>query len=271
MTNILPEIQANQQVSLKALALACQGFPVVPFKLVTINGVAKKLPTAPHGFKSASHEPQEAERLFIEYPGNLIGVPTGGASGFDVLDIDLQHGGAAWLDANREKLPATRIHKTYSGGWHYLFQHHAGLKNSVSQIAPGVDVRTNGGGIIWWPASGYPVLNDAPPALWPDWLLTLALPPPSPKFDSTYASYPKGEGYAAAALARAAESIAATPEGGRNDLLNREAFALLRFAETGELAPLEIAEILAQAALAAGLEQREITSTLISAFRARGL
>jgi hypothetical protein len=51
----------------------------------------------------------------------LVGVPTGKANGFDVLDIDLE--GRSWWDAHRAELPATQTHTTRSGGAHLLFKH----------------------------------------------------------------------------------------------------------------------------------------------------
>jgi hypothetical protein len=101
----------------------------------------------------------------------LVGVPTGAVNGFDVLDIDLEALG--WRDQNRDRFPFTQVHTTRSGGWHFLFKHHSGLRNSASRIAPGVDVRADGGFIIWWPREGLP-FTTAEFAEWPEWLLELA-------------------------------------------------------------------------------------------------
>src|SRR6516165_2044003 len=98
----------------------------------------------------------------------LVGVPTGAVNGFDVLDIDLAALG--WRDANRDRFPLTQVHTTRSGGWHFLFKHHDGLRNSASRIAPGVDVRADGGFVIWWAREGLP-FTPAELAEWPDWLL----------------------------------------------------------------------------------------------------
>jgi hypothetical protein len=107
--------------------------------------------------------------LWDQYPGELIGVPTGEASGLAVLDVDRKNGGAEWYEANKSPLGETHIHRTGSGGLHLVYQHKAGLKCSASKIAPGIDVRASGGYVIWWPAEGLEV-RDAPLAEWPDWL-----------------------------------------------------------------------------------------------------
>ena len=89
----------------------------------------------------------------------LVGVPTGSVSGFDVLDVDVA--GLGWLDSVWDRLPPTRAHATRSGGRHFFFRHVDGLRNSVSRIADGVDVRADGGFVIWWPRQGLRVLSDA--------------------------------------------------------------------------------------------------------------
>jgi hypothetical protein len=89
-------------------------------------------------------------------------MPTGEASGISVLDVDAD--GLAWFDA--QQLPLTRMHQTRSGGLHLLYRHPEGLRNSASAIAPGIDVRAEGGFVVWWAREGLPVC-DAPLADWP--------------------------------------------------------------------------------------------------------
>jgi len=102
----------------------------------------------------------------------LVGVPTGSVSGFDVLDVDVA--GLGWLDSVWDRLPPTRAHATRSGGRHLFFKHADGLRNSAGRISAGVDVRADGGFVIWWPRQKLRVLSDAEIAEWPDWLLALA-------------------------------------------------------------------------------------------------
>jgi hypothetical protein len=105
----------------------------------------------------------------------LIGVATGCASGIAVLDIDPRHGGDVWYRDNAHRLD-TRMHETRSGGWHLLFKHREGLCNSTALIAPGVDVRAQGGYAIWWPAHGFSIANYRPLSQLPDWPSWLVIP-----------------------------------------------------------------------------------------------
>jgi hypothetical protein len=102
----------------------------------------------------------------------LVGFATGEASGIDILDIDT---GVDWYSANFDALPQTRAHQTQRG-LHLLFRHAEGLRCSTSRIAPGVDVRADGGYAIWWPREGLAV-EDWPLCEWPEWLLEEAREP----------------------------------------------------------------------------------------------
>jgi len=248
-----------------ALRLAAQGLPVFPC-------LESKAPACPRGFQDASAHLGQVRHLWRRYPGPLIGVPTGPVSGFDVLDLDPRHGGDVWLNQNRHRLPATRVHGTRSGGEHWLFQCNRNVRNSAGRIGPGVDVRASGGYVVWWPAAGSPVLPAAPIAQWPDWLLSAALPPPVeplPAAPMVELSGTRLERYALGALKRAAERIATTGEGGRNQALNAAVYHLTRrFGAV--LGPQRIADVMAAAALAAGLDRKEVIATLTSALRAGG-
>lgn len=151
-----------------ALALAELEIPVFPLR------ATDKRPVVAGGFKAASTDPAAVTRMFADPAAGLIGVPTGPASGFDVLDIDPRNGGLEWLHEHESRLPATRRHHTRSGGLHLLFAHAPGLRNSASKIAPGVDIRSSGGYVVHWPAFGLAVSGSGW-ASWPDWLLIDAM------------------------------------------------------------------------------------------------
>ena len=68
--------------------------------------------------------------------------------------------------------------------------------------------------------------------------------------------------YAAAALRREAEDVAATPNGQRNDRLNKAWFNMGRHIGAGNIATDVVRQTLADAARACGLPDHEITTVL---------
>ena len=157
-----------------AFMMAERGIPVFPCN-------AKKQPTTPHGFKDASCDAKELERLWRWHPGPLIGMPCGAASGLDLLDIDPRHDGDVWLEEFAPYLGDTRTVQTRSGGIHFFYKHLLGVRNSEGQIAEGVDTRGEGGyAILWVPDGGF-VIRDLPVGDWPEWLGAIALNPPKRK------------------------------------------------------------------------------------------
>jgi Bifunctional DNA primase/polymerase, N-terminal len=240
------------------------GLPVFPCRI-------SKDPACPHGFRDAVVEPDAIRQLWDRHPGPLVGVPSGPASGLDALDIDPRHRGDEWLAQNGHRLPVTRTHRTRSGGWHLLFACQSGLRNSTSKIAPEVDVRADGGYVVWWPALGSPVTAENTLALWPQWLLDKLLPQPSHPSTERLPRIRAESRYIAAAIAGGVAVVRRAAVGTRNQTLNREAFALARFVTGGAVTARCLAVELARAAAMAGLREREIVSTLASAFRTRGL
>jgi Bifunctional DNA primase/polymerase, N-terminal len=166
-----------------ALNLAASGLPVFPC-------TAAKKPAIPrlrggNGFKDATLDPRRVRQLWALAgdAAQLCGVPTGSASGFDVVDLDFRNGAADWRTGHR--FPNTRVHGTMSGGEHWLFRHVEGVRNSASKIAPGVDVRGEGGYICFPPSPGYSIINEADIAEWPWWLAHLALKAAEPAEGAT--------------------------------------------------------------------------------------
>lgn len=176
----LPAPPRPENITAVALAIVARGVPIFPVR-------EDKKPACRGGFHSASADPAKVRRLFRIPSTRLIGMPTGEASGFDILDVDPRHNGHLWLMAHAERLPRTQVHRTRGGGIHLIFRHHPGIRNSASRIAPGIDVRGCGGYAVIPPSQGYSILLRAEVAFWPEWLLTpdLALqPPPEPKLVS---------------------------------------------------------------------------------------
>ena len=142
---------------------------------------ANKKPACPHGFKDAISDPVQVRPLWRRHPGPLIGVACGDASGISVLDVDIKGDAArAWWFQNQHRLPETRTFRTRGGGLHVVFQHTPGVRNVQGEPVAGVDVRGQGGYVIWWFADGHDCLDHSVPAPWPAWLSQFFWPPPKP-------------------------------------------------------------------------------------------
>jgi len=112
---------------------------------------------APNGFKNATTDEKTITRWWQEYPDAGIGMPTGAASGIDVLDIDFKNGkdGTSALDSLSRKLgalPKTRSALTPSGGEHFYFRHAKDIRCSTDKLGVGLDVRGDGGFVVLPPS-----------------------------------------------------------------------------------------------------------------------
>jgi hypothetical protein len=136
-----------------ALNYATRGIPVFP-----VNPLDKH-PLTGRGFKDATTSASQIEIWWKQNPGAMIGIPTGEASGFWVLDADVDPikglDGLAELEklqAQNGTLPPTLTSITPRGGKHFFFRWSPGIRNSSSKIAPGLDVRGAGGYVILPPS-----------------------------------------------------------------------------------------------------------------------
>ncbi|WP_270935604.1 bifunctional DNA primase/polymerase [Falsiroseomonas oryzae] len=217
-----------------AHAAIALGVPVFPCD-------ASKRPLTPHGFKDATADPVAIRRHFTSPAAAMIGMPTGEVTALVVVDVDVKDDrqGQAWLDANRDGLPPTWTVQTASGGRHLYFRWPGQpIRNSASRIAPGVDVRGDGGYVIVPPSPGYLVANDAPLADLPDWLLSALLPPPTlPPAALPQRPRLEGEGSAIgrAALDERCEQIRNAPDGTKHHAVNEAAFAIGGMVSAGHL------------------------------------
>jgi len=253
----------------RALIAACtlgsMGFACFPCR-------GDKTPATPHGFKQAVKEREAIEDLWRRHPGELVGVATGEMSGVSALDIDKKHREAwQWWAEHRDRLLPARVQRTRSGGLHVLYRHRAGVANTASKIARGVDTRGTGGYIIWWPAAGFPVLEDGGIHPWPEWLMTLLQPAPAPAISQRALAVRDGD--LRPTLHRAGcvlRTLANATEGDRNKLLYWAACRVCDMYQTNELdrpAATQMLELLREGAARIGLGQREAERTIASAFQ----
>jgi Bifunctional DNA primase/polymerase, N-terminal/Primase C terminal 2 (PriCT-2) len=156
-------------------------------------------------YKSAKHsggrpwgktkDPQEIKRDWARWPDANVGIATGSKSGFWVVEADTLKGhgvdGIAslkQLEAEHGALPETLMAESPSGSQHRYFKWPANviIRNSASKIAPGVDVRGDGGMVIAPPSvkpgkGRYRWLNAHDLADAPKWLIELASEPDDTK------------------------------------------------------------------------------------------
>lgn len=130
--------------------------------------------------------PSEAEvaAWFARWPEANVGIVTGAVSGLVVLDVDPKHGGEDSLAAlvrMHGALPATVEAVTGGGGRHLYFAHPGVPTRNKVGLAPGIDLRADGG-VVVAPPSRHPsgrryawrpgcAPDESPLVTLPGWLL----------------------------------------------------------------------------------------------------
>ena len=201
---------------------------------------SEKKPIVEHWKDSASLDPDEIRTMFGRRGAALIAMPTGEATGVVVVDVDVKGSrqGMAWLDANSHRLVQTYTVKTASGGLHLYFRWPAPVRNSASRIAPGIDVRGDGGYVIIPPSQGYSVADDAPVAEAPEWLIE-ELCRPEPVTDAQRVTLEPiehgGTAYGLVALRYGCDGIRSAIDGAKHTTINREGFSIGGLVASGDL------------------------------------
>lgn len=232
-------------------------FPLVP---------CSKIPAVEGGLKVATIDTAQIVRWWSQRPWN-IGIATGEQSNLVVVDLD---GGEAvqwWAEAEHQP---TRLVKT-TKGFHLYYRYPAGLniRNSASKIAPGVDIRGNGGYVVappslhksgnqytwgkYWNVEPLPAVIAEAAHVEP--------PPPVPK-DFKPRTEPGTSKYGSSVLEKSAEAIATASPGSRNDNLNRKAYVVGMFVAGGEIDEYEARTALVHAGSMAGLDHTEVVRTV---------
>lgn len=127
--------------------------------------------------------PDEVERWFARWPDANVGIVTGALSGLVVLDVDPRHGGdesLAEFEIEHAPVASTVAAVTGGGGRHLYFAHPGGAVPNRIGLAPGLDLRGDGGCVVAppslhasgrryaWAPSRAP--GEAPLAPLPRWL-----------------------------------------------------------------------------------------------------
>lgn len=181
-----------------ALAYARRSWPVFPLHTIQDGhctcGKGKdcgkdsgKHPRTEHGLKDATTDEPTIRQWWARWPNANIGIATGKASGFFVIDVDPRHGGDDTLAEHERKhgpLPNTVGSQTGGGGRHILLKYPGYfVKSGTALLGPGLDIRADGGYIVApgslhlsgrryeWEVSSHP--DDIAIAEAPAWLLDL--------------------------------------------------------------------------------------------------
>ncbi len=129
---------------------------------------ANKRPLVATGFHAATQDEQQIRAWWRQWPEALVGVPTGQGTQLVVVDYDPDKATQAthdWMAAHTDLLCSTRAHKTKRGGFHYLFKSTDRYQTGTDLVLDGsprkgIDLRGNGGYIIWWPLHGGGVVEE---------------------------------------------------------------------------------------------------------------
>lgn len=165
-----------------ALAYRARGWSVIPILR------ADKRPALPwQVYQDRPADEDEIRGWFRRWPDANLAIVTGRLSGLVVLDVDPGHGGDESfrrLVAEHGRLPATVEARTGGGGRHLYFRHPGGTVHNKVGLAPGIDLRGDGGLVVAPPSvhrSGrrYRWLRGCDPAALapaplPDWLLAIS-------------------------------------------------------------------------------------------------
>jgi hypothetical protein len=133
-----------------ALELGAKGFSVFP---ITTNS---KIPNLKKWNEKASRNPEDIKEMFSSYykPNIAIHCSTFKDGYLTVIDLDVSEkiDGVKAFEAlcKKHSIPPIKTKKvmTPSGGFHYYFRTREPVKNSASEIAPGVDVRSENGYVL---------------------------------------------------------------------------------------------------------------------------
>jgi hypothetical protein len=251
---------------------ARRGFQVFPLKPRT------KEPATRRGLYEATNNAATLRRWFTGAHPYNVAIRTGVPSGVFVLDVDGEQGfsSLAELVEHHGLLPSTLV-STTGKGRHYWFNARSPIPCSVGKIAPGIDIRGDGGYVVAPPSihpSGAPYrwVNGENPADAPGWLLNLARHRPQIAPPPLNRPITCSDNYCRAALEREVRSVAEALEGSRNHALNRASFSLHQLVAIGKLDGSDVVSHLVGAAHACGLlqddGQRQVMATIRSGARA---
>lgn len=130
--------------------------------------VRDKRPLIAGGVRSASADATTIAQWWQRWPDAEVAIATG--RGLVVIDVDTRHGGS--IDPS---WPSTMTATTPSGGWHLFYATTEAIPCSVGRLAPGVDVRGEGGYVVAPGQPGRELADDREPVELPQQMAAILL------------------------------------------------------------------------------------------------
>jgi len=265
---LVAQLREASQPREAAELLAQAGVPVFPCVAL------EKRPLTTHGFRDASVDLDQVAGWWSRWPDANVAMPTGMASGIDVVDVDVHAAGngyGAIRSARSSGLlgdPAWMV-KTPSSGLHLCFLHADDVSQPSWQVpSRHVDFRGDGGYVVLPPSR----VSQADDTVGRYEVVDIATHQPDSVDAGALRRFlePKPPSRLPADLPvvgmrpdRLAAWVASLSEGERNHGLF---WASCRMAEAGERFDVA-ADVLGSAAQSSGLSDREAASTIQSAYR----
>ncbi len=292
MTQPTPKPRPSRQGLLDAaLDAAARGWPVFPLrpgaKAPALHGEDRCPAIGDCAGGHAKWEQRattDPDRIRATWAADLFNVAIcTGPAGLVVVDLDLLKAkdpmgtpdGVTAFHALCERaghpVPTTRTVRTAGGGKHLYFTTPAGVRlpSSKGVLAKKIDTRAWGGYVVapgsTTPDGDYTLLDDAPVAPLPGWLLRTLTPAPKPRTPGPITPARNATRLAQVVLDRECTKVASAPVGDRERKLFEGARAMGRFVAWGDIPRCEVEEAFQSAGEAAGLKAYECRSTLRSA------
>ncbi|HTN42540.1 MAG TPA: bifunctional DNA primase/polymerase [Nitrospiria bacterium] len=140
------EAMAPGDVLAAALAAVARGWSVIP-----VRPRDKRPLIAWQDHQQRRADAGQVRAWYAKWPKANLGIVTGAVSGIFVVDVDPKHGGAESLGELERRLgplPVTVEAVSGGGGRHVYFAHPGGVVPNRAGLAPGIDVRGDGGMIV---------------------------------------------------------------------------------------------------------------------------
>ena len=142
------DLDGTFDLTTTAIELAVQGISIFPCR----SSGRSKTPYIKFT-KEATTDIPTIKAWWKRWPSALIAIPTGKINGITVLDIDKKNGVDGFQTLRQLGIDIDAISglhlKTPSGGRHIYFEYSSSEKNSAGKLGPGLDVRNDGGYVIF--------------------------------------------------------------------------------------------------------------------------